>query len=123
MASRLGSPRDPAIVARQHGWVPPAGAALSENRCEYDRLGFTIYRDVLDAGLLQEVQRSARTLCPSASALVAGSWQLIQTWLQARRHVEWLQEQNPEQKPENLNEHLLSRGAGGQGAGLVAVDK
>jgi hypothetical protein len=73
MKSRLGSPRDPAIVGRQHGWVPPAGAALSENRCEYESLGFTIYRDVLDAGLLQEVRRSARTLCTSASALSAGS--------------------------------------------------
>ena len=59
-------------------WSPPKGASLSANRREYDRLGFTIHRSVLDESLLAEV----------------------------RQHVEWLQQKHPEQRPENLNETL-----------------
>ncbi|HMP79744.1 MAG TPA: phytanoyl-CoA dioxygenase family protein [Pirellulaceae bacterium] len=52
---------------------------LSETKCQFDRDGYAIYRNVLDSELIAE----------------------------ARRHVEWLMEKNPHLRPEQFHHPLM----------------
>ncbi len=56
------------------------GNSVSEKRAKFDRDGYAIYEDVLDAGILAE----------------------------ASAHVDWLAKRNPGLRPENLDHQLVA---------------
>jgi hypothetical protein len=94
---------------------------------EFEERGYTIYRAVLDDGLMSEAgELRPRTLQPPpprqpltagkqlppalarSDYLMAAAGSVVTALLGAGRHIEWLQEQNPERRPEQFGHELVA---------------